>query len=233
MNTVLVQLTAAMSGAPLVAFGAAFVWGILSVLLSPCHLASIPLVIGYLQRGEAVSTRRAAALATLLALGILVSIALVGGMTAAAGRLLGDLGPWTDYIVAMVFFVFGLHLVGWLPMPEAWLPAANQPHRGPLGAVLFGMVFGLALGPCTFGFMAPVLGVSFGISAASTAFAAGMVILFGLGQCAIIGIAGASSNWIRRWLAWRKGAAGALWLRRVCGVLVFAGGVYLLIGTNG
>lgn len=232
MDTVFFQLTEAMSGAPLVALGAAFVWGLFSVLLSPCHLASIPLVIGYLQRGEAVSTRRAAALATLLALGILVSIALIGALTAAAGRLLGDLGPWTDYVVATVFFVFGLHLVGWLPMPEAWLSAAHQPRRGPLGALLFGMVFGLALGPCTFGFLAPVLGLSFGISAASTALAAGMVILFGLGQCAIIGLAGASSNWIRRWLAWRKGVAGTLWLRRVCGVLVFAAGVYLLTGTN-
>ena len=220
-----------MSGAPLIALAAAFGWGVLSIILSPCHLASIPLIVGFLQDGGTVTPRRAAGLSTLFALGILGSIALVGALTAAAGRMLGDLGPWGNYAVAAVFLVFGLHLLDLFPLPECGRPAANQSRRGPLGALLFGLIFGVALGPCTFGFMAPVLGVTFGMAVTAPAFAFGMLLLFGLGHCTVIGLAGASSTWVQRWLAWNNGTLGAKWLRRACGALVILAGVWLMFSA--
>ncbi len=217
-----------MSGAPLVALAAAFAWGVLSIVLSPCHLASIPLIVGFLQGGGSISTRRAAALSTLFAFGILVSIALIGALTAAAGRMLGDVGAWGNYAMAVLFFVFGLHLLDLLPMPEGWRPAPGAPRRGALGALVFGLIFGVALGPCTFGFMAPVLGVTFGMAAAAPVFAFAVLALFGLGHCTVIGLAGASSSWVQRWLDWQNGTPGAKWLRRGCGLLVLAAGFWLV-----
>jgi len=231
VETLFIRLTDAMSGAPLIALAAAFAWGVLSIVLSPCHLASIPLIVGYLQGGGAVTPRRAAGLSTLFALGILASIALIGGLTAAAGRMLGDLGPWANYAVAAVFFVFGLHLLDVLPIPDGWRPAPGQPRRDALGALLFGLVFGVALGPCTFGFMAPVLGVTFGMAKTAPVFAFGVLVLFGLGHCTVIGLAGFSSTWVQRWLAWQDNTAGAQWLRRGCGVLVLAAGGWLLVNA--
>jgi cytochrome c-type biogenesis protein len=228
METLFSRLSDAMNGAPLVALAAAFAWGVLSIVLSPCHLASIPLIVGFLQGGSAVTPRRAAGLSTLFALGILLSIALIGAATAAAGRMLGDLGPWGNYAVAGVFFVFGLHLLDVLPIPDGWRPAPNQPRRGALGAFLFGLVFGVALGPCTFGFMAPVLGVTFGMAKTAPVFAFGVLALFGLGHCAVIGLAGVSSTWVQHWLDWQNGTPGAKWLRRACGLLVLLAGVYLV-----
>jgi cytochrome c-type biogenesis protein len=221
-------LTEAISGAPLVAIAAAFAWGILSIILSPCHLSSIPLIVGFLQGREQVSPRRAAGLSALFAIGILLSIALIGVATAAAGRMLGDLGRWGNYGVALVFFVFGLHLLGVLPLPDAWQPAPNQPRRGPLGAFLFGLIFGVALGPCTFSFMAPVLGLTFSNASSSPFFAAGVLTAFALGHCAVIGFAGVSSSWVQRWLSWQNDTPAARWLRRGCGVLVLLGGVYMI-----
>lgn len=229
-------LTAAVAGAPLVALAAAFAWGVLSIVLSPCHLASIPLIVGFLQGGDArgqtqLSGQRAAGLSALFAAGILVSIALIGGLTAAAGRMLGDLGPWGNYAVATVFFVFGLHLLDLLPLPEGWRPSPAQPRRGAAGALAFGLLFGLALGPCTFGFMAPVLGVTFSVATTSPVFAFGLLAAFGLGHCAVIGLAGVSSHRVQRWLSWQGDHPGARWLRRSCGALVVGGGVYLLLGA--
>jgi cytochrome c-type biogenesis protein len=232
MEMLFVRLSDAMSGTPLIALAAAFAWGVLSIVLSPCHLASIPLIVGFLQGGGAVSSRRAAGLSTLFALGILVSIALIGAVTAAAGRMLGDLGSWGNYAVALVFFVFGLHLLDVLPLPEGWRPAPNQPRRGPVGAVLFGLIFGVALGPCTFGFMAPVLGVTFGVARTAPAFALGVLVLFALGHCAVIASAGVSSTWVQRWLAWQNDTPGAKWLRRVCGGMIVAAGIWLVITTG-
>jgi cytochrome c-type biogenesis protein len=229
MESLFVRLSEAMNGAPLVALAAAFAWGVLSIVLSPCHLASIPLIVGYLQGGQRVSPKRAAGLATLFAGGILVSIALIGAATAAAGRMLGDLGPWSSYAVAAVFLVFGLHLLDLLQLPAGWRPAPQQPRRGAWGALLFGLVFGVALGPCTFGFMAPVLGVTFGLAPSAPVLALGVLALFGVGHCVVIGFAGFSSTWVQRWLSWQDDTPGAKWLRRVCGLLVLGAGVWLVI----
>lgn len=232
MESLFVSLTDAMAGAPLVALFAAFAWGVLSIVLSPCHLASIPLIVGFLQGGGAVTPRRAAGLSALFALGILGSIALIGVITAAAGRMLGDLGPWGNYAVAAVFFVFGLHLLDLLPIPDGWRAAPNRPRRGAMGALLFGLVFGVALGPCTFGFMAPVLGVTFGMAKTAPVFAFGVLVLFGLGHCTVIGLAGFSSTWVQLWLSWQGNTPGAKWLRRCCGVLVLAAGGWLVLSTD-
>jgi cytochrome c-type biogenesis protein len=231
METLFSGLSEAMSGAPLIALLAAFAWGVLSIVLSPCHLASIPLIVGFLQGGGAVTPRRAAGLSTLFALGILMSIALIGALTAAAGRMLGDLGSWGNYAVAVIFFIFGLHLLDLLAIPDGWRAAPNQPRRGALGAFLFGLIFGVALGPCTFGFMAPVLGVTFSMAKTAPVFAFGVLVLFGLGHCAVIGLAGFSSTWVQRWLDWQDSTPGAKWLRRACGVLVLAAGVQLVLSA--
>jgi cytochrome c-type biogenesis protein len=131
-----------------------------------------------------------------------------------------------------VFLVFGLHLLDVLPLPEAWRPAPGQPRRGVLGAFLFGFIFGVALGPCTFGFMAPVLGVTFGMAQSAPVFALGVLFLFGLGHCTVIGLAGVSSAWVQRWLDWQNGTPGAKWLRRACGLLVLLAGGWLLYSTR-
>jgi cytochrome c-type biogenesis protein len=232
LETLFNRLSDAMSGAPTLALAAAFIWGVLSIVLSPCHLASIPLIVGFLQSGRTASARRAAALSTLFAVGILGSIALIGALTAAAGRMLGDLGPWGNYSVAAVFFVFGLHLLDALPLPEICQPTPHQPKRGALGALTFGLIFGVALGPCTFGFMAPVLGVTFSVASSSPGFALGLLGLFGLGHCAVIGLAGVSSHAVQRWLNWHHGTPGSKWLRRACGALLIPAGGYLLMNAR-
>ena len=234
LESIFINLSGAMAGAPIVALAAAFGWGVLSIVLSPCHLASIPLIVGFLQGGGRadLSPGRAAGLSTLFASGILVSIAVIGVITAAAGRMLGDVGPWGIYAVAALFFVFGLHLLDLLPLPESWRARPAAPRRGPWGAFVFGLVFGLALGPCTFGFMAPVLGVTFATASTAPVFALGLLGFFGLGHCAVIGFAGASSRWVQRWLAWQGEHPAAKWLRRLCGVLVIVAGVWLLFSAR-
>lgn len=234
MEKIFIQLSDALNASPLIALGAAFAWGVLSIVLSPCHLASIPLIVAFLQgdkgaAGAPVSMRRALTLSTLFALGILVSIAAIGGLTAAAGRMLGDLGIWGNYAVAAVFFVFGLYLLDVIRLPEMWRPAPNQSRRGAVGALVFGVVFGIALGPCTFGFMAPVLGVTFRVASTQTLFALALLAMFGIGHCLVIAIAGASTNSVQRWLAWQNDSSGAKWLRRACGVLIIASGIYLIV----
>lgn len=227
MQELFTSLSRAVEGAPAVALGAAFVWGVLSIVLSPCHLASIPLIVGFIDEQGRMSTRRALAISTLFAAGILVTIALVGAITAAAGRMLGDLGAWGNWLVAAVFFVVGLHLVGMIPLPLG--PAAvTMKRRGMLAALVLGLVFGLALGPCTFAYMAPMLAVTFRLAAASPVYGALLLVAYGVGHCSVIVLAGTSTELLQKYLNWNERSKGAVIVRRVCGVLILAAGLYLI-----
>ena len=61
-------------------------------MLSPCHLSSIPLIVGFISGQGRVTTARAFGIAALFAAGILITIAGLGVATAAAGRMMGDVG---------------------------------------------------------------------------------------------------------------------------------------------
>ena len=95
MEELFTHLSRAVEGTPLVAIAASFVWGILSVLLSPCHLASIPLIVGFINGQGRMTTLRAFGLASLFAVGILITIEAIGAITAAAGRMMGEVEKYT------------------------------------------------------------------------------------------------------------------------------------------
>ena len=98
-------LTTALTQSPEIAIVAAFVWGILSVILSPCHIACIPLIVGFIDGQGNISTGRAFVLSLLFGLGILITIGLIGLITGLAGRMLGDIGGYGNYLVVIVFCV--------------------------------------------------------------------------------------------------------------------------------
>jgi cytochrome c-type biogenesis protein len=232
MDTLFTWLSDAMIGAPWLAVLAAAGWGVASLVLSPCHLASIPLVVGFIAKRKDTTPRQAFGCALLFALGILVSIAAVGGATAAAGRMLGDVGPWANYVVAAVLLVVGLNLLGVLPLP--WERGVSLPrYHGNAAALLLGLIFGLALGPCTFAYLAPVLAVIFAVARSQPGFAALLLLAYGIGHCTLIVVAGASAERVQRVLDWNGNSRGAVWMRRACGLFVLAGAAWLMVTAAG
>jgi len=228
MERIFTSLTHAVEGTPAIALTAAFVWGVLSILLSPCHLASIPLIVGFIDKHGRMSTRRTFAVSLLFAVGILITIAAIGAVTAAAGRIMGDLGPYANYFVAAIFFVVGLHLLDVIPSPFSGPGRVGMKRKGMLAAFILGLVFGLALGPCTFAYMAPMLAVT--LTVASKALFYGIVLLlaYGIGHCSVIVLAGTCTGLVQRYMNWNEKSRGAVILKRICGVLVLLGGIYLI-----
>jgi cytochrome c-type biogenesis protein len=221
-------LAGAVEGSPAVAILASFLWGILSILLSPCHLSSIPLIIGFIGEQGDRTGRRAFQLSALFAVGILVTIAVIGAITASLGRMLGDLGPFVNYAVAIVFFVLGLHFLGLFPLPWSGPGVRSTRRKGLLAAFLLGLFFGIGVGPCTFAYMAPMLGVTFKVAARSWLYGLALLLAYGVGHCSIIVGAGTSAELVQRYLNMQEKSRGVTLLRQACGVLVILAGVYLI-----
>jgi len=222
------SLTHAVEGSPGIALAAAFAWGVLSIVLSPCHLTSIPLIVGFIDKQGRTTTGRAFVVSTLFSVGILVTIGLVGVITAAAGRIMGDVGRYGNYIVAVVFFLVGLHLLDVIPMPWSGPGRVGMKRKGMLAAVVLGLVFGLALGPCTFAYMAPMLAVTFKVATARLWYGGLLLVAYGVGHCSVIVLAGTSTELVQRYLDWNERSKGAVILKRICGVLVIFGGLYII-----
>lgn len=101
----------------IIALTTSLLWGMLSILLSPCHLTSIPLIIAFIGEQGKMSTKRAFWLATSFSLGTLATIAAIGLISRLLGRMLGDIGFYGNYIVAIIFFIIGLHLLEVIQLP--------------------------------------------------------------------------------------------------------------------
>ena len=109
---------------------AAFAWGVVSIVFSPCHLASVPLIVGFISTQEDASTGRAFRLSLVFSLGVLASIALIGvDHRGRSGGMFGDLGSIGNVAVAVVFFVFGLYLMDLLPLRWAGASRVDEAPR--------------------------------------------------------------------------------------------------------
>ena len=228
MEQLFIILSRAVDGSPAWALSAAFAWGVLSVILSPCHLASIPLIVGFISEQGNLSTRRAFAISTLFAVGILVTIAAIGAITAAAGRMMGDVGRYGNYFVSLIFLLVGLHLLGLIAMPWSGIGQVGMKRKGLVAAFVLGLIFGIALGPCTFAYMAPVLAVAFKVGSASFLYGALLLLAYGTGHCAVLVAAGTSAELVQYFLNWNEKSKGISLVKALCGVLVILGGMYMI-----
>jgi len=215
-----------------IALLASFGWGVLSILLSPCHLSSIPLVVGFISSQGKISLSRTFYISLIFSIGILITIAGIGIITASLGRLMGDVGAIGNYLVAGIFFIVGLYLLDIINFDWNNSGLRQTKSKGLLAALILGLLFGIALGPCTFAYMAPVLGIVFQTAQTSFASASMLLLAFGLGHCSVIVGAGTLSKKVQQYLNWSEESKTILWIKRICGFLVILGGVYLIMNVS-
>ncbi len=196
----------------------AFVWGLASLFLSPCHLASVPLLTAYVSGGiDRTGSREAVVCSFLFGFGLWLAVGAAGAACAAAGRLLGDLPPAASLAAGLVMTAFGLDTAGVLSLR---LPTASLPgvRRGRAGAFALGAMFGVFSGPCTFGFLAPVLAAA--TAKATPLEGALLAAAFGLGHVVPLVAAGCLAERTARLLASSRFRRGSLFGRRVAGFVV-------------
>ncbi len=215
-----------MGGMAVAALGC-FLWGMISVLFSPCHLASIPLIIGYVGgQNELVEGRRAAVYSILFTTGLFITIALIGVVCAMLGRMLGDVGPWWTILIGAVLIWVALDMLGVAKCSLGGSLMGRLRVRGMGGAFVLGLAYGVLSGSCTFGFIAPILA----IITVQERIASGilLIVLFAIGHCLPIVLAGSSSAWVRRMLSSSSFGRASQRFRTAAGVLVGLLGLYFI-----
>jgi cytochrome c-type biogenesis protein len=232
INDIFTFLNSWLSGNYIFAVFAAFGWGVLSIVLSPCHLTSIPLVIGFINSKQFITVRKSFHISLIFSSGVLISIALIGSLTASLGLIMGNLGSTGNYFTAVVFFLVGLYLLDILRLPDKWTSQRTQMKssegKGIIQPLVIGLAFGLGLGPCTFAFMAPVLGIVFGIASSNLLYAVILLLAFAAGHCFVIVLAGTLTAKVQQFLNWTDNSRAMLYIKKICGALVIGGGVYFI-----
>ncbi|MDA8141520.1 MAG: sulfite exporter TauE/SafE family protein [Desulfobacteraceae bacterium] len=216
-----------MSAGSAIAMAGACLWGMVSVLFSPCHMASIPLIVAYVGGQQyAIHPRRAVWYAGAFSLGLFITIALVGIVCALLGRMLGDVGSWWQVIVGLVLIWVALGMLGVQACSMSGSLLYRLNFRGVFGAFGLGLGYGILSGSCTFGFIAPILAIV--TIQQKVLFGALMMVLFALGHCLPIVVAGSSTAMVRKLMessAWQE---SSMWFRRGAGVLIALLGIYFI-----
>lgn len=133
--------------------------------------------------------------------------------------------PITLALMAVVLVWAVANLIGLGQASDAIL---RENYKSILAAFLLGLIFGIALGPCTFAYMAPILAVAFKMSGTSLLCGALLLLVYGAGHCSVIVAAGTSTEMVQHYLNWNERSKGTLVIKDVCGVLVLLGGRYLI-----
>jgi cytochrome c-type biogenesis protein len=228
LDEILISVTNWLMAGPILALPGSFLWGMVSVLLSPCHMASIPLLIAYVAGQNIIPPPRQAALyAVLFAIGIFITIMVVGLISAAAGRMLGDVGPWWQTAVGIL-----LLWVAWTLFRPPQCSATGSvisrlQIQGAKGAFILGLAYGILSGVCTFGFIAPILGVI----TLQNEIVVGvlMLTLFGIGHCLPLVICGMFSARTMELLHSRTGQNTVAVMRKLAAMVIAGLGVYFSI----
>ena len=205
-----------------------FVWGMISVMFSPCHLASIPLIIAYVGgQHQAMSPKQASYYAALFTLGLFITIAIIGIVCALLGRMLGDVGNYWQILIGLVLVWVALGMLGVdkCAMSGSLLYRLNL--KGQFGAFALGLSYGILSGSCTFGFIAPILA----IITVQQKVAAGIlfILLFAVGHCLPIVIAGSSTAAVRRLMENSTWQGAGNWFRKVAGMVICLLGIYFIV----
>ena len=228
MEPLFLTVTEWISRGTTLAAAGCFLWGMISVLFSPCHLASIPLIIAYVGGQErAIYPKQAAAYAGAFTVGLFITIALVGIICALLGYMLGDVGPYWQVLIGGVLVWVALGMLGVEKCRISGSLLYRLNLRGLLGAFGLGLGYGVLSGTCTFGFIAPILA----IITVQQKFTTGVlfILLFALGHCLPIMAAGSSTAVVRKVLENSAWQGAGLWFRKGAGVMICLLGAYFII----
>ncbi len=209
---------------PAFAIVAVFAGGLVSAA-SPCVLAVIPLVIGYVGGYSQGDKKKAFRYALVFALGLAITFTLMGAAAGLIGSFLGLTGKYFFWAIAAIAVIMGLSLIGLFEIRIPFKDKLKVKTGGLLGAFLMGLLFGLASTPCA----TPVLVVLLALVATKGRILYGTFLLFvyAIAHCALIVLAGTITGFVESFAKSRGATNFSIWSKRISGAIIILVGGYI------
>ena len=215
------------AGGTAIAAAGCFIWGMISVVFSPCHLASIPLIVAYVGGQETLlKPRQAAHYSIAFTVGLFITITLIGIICALLGRMLGDVGNYWQVLVGLVLVWVALGMLGVEKCSMSGSLLYKLKLHGVGGALALGLAYGVLSGSCTFGFIAPILAIVTVQEKVLTGVL--FILLFAIGHCLPIVVAGSSTAAVKRLMENSSWQGAGNWFRKGAGVVIALLGIYFI-----
>ena len=193
---------------------------------NPCVLAMIPLLMGVVAGGEVTSIKKSLGFSALFVLGLSITFAILGLISALMGKMLGDVGAFWKYLVAGVCLIMSFHLLGLFKFNINLPQPMNVRRGGPVGAFLLGLLFGVVSSPCAVPILAVLL--AYVGSQGNVVYGGFLLLIYALGHSALILVAGTSMGAAKRLIESKGLRRTNLVLQRIAGVIVILVGAYFL-----
>ena len=206
-------------------FWLSFLGGVVASI-SPCSLAMIPLIVGYIGGYSNEKSGKTLLQMIFFVLGTAIVFSIIGIICALTGKVFVSFaGGYFGLVLASIVMIMGLKLVGILdfdmPVVIKEMPQ-NEGHNTFLYPILLGAVFALAGTPCSTPILAAIM--AFASLSASLAQSVIMLFLFAIGQGIILILAGFLTSHLKNWKGFYKFSD---WLLKISGGLLVIASIYI------
>ncbi|MBN2356689.1 thioredoxin fold domain-containing protein, partial [candidate division KSB1 bacterium] len=200
----------------------------LALNLTPCVYPVIPLTVSYFG-GQSSRSRGANFIKALFYLtGIAISFALLGIVSAMAGKQWGFLfqSPWFVVVIASIILLMAASMFGAfeITVPSALLTKLGRSREGIIGALIMGLTVGVIIAPCAAGIIIGLVGL---VAKLGLVFKGGLLFfVMGLGLGLPYLLLATFSGLLNRL---PQSGMWMVWVKKVFGFLLIAVALYFII----
>jgi len=203
---------------------AVFFGGLISAA-SPCVLAAIPLIIGYVGGYSEGKKKKAAFYSLVFILGLSITFTVLGAAASAMGSFLSFAGRWLYVGLAVIAVVMGLQLMGLITIPLPFQSTQQVKSRGLWGAFLLGLLTGTVSSPCATPVLAVIL--AYVSTQGDILYGGSLLFAYAVGHCALIFVAGLSIGLTENIVSSKGIKNFSVYSKRFSGALLVVVGLYL------
>lgn len=211
--------------APLLSLAA----GIISSL-TPCSLASIPMILAYVGATSA-TPKKAFRLSLAMALGMAVTFGVFGSVASAIGHMMHEAGHWWKAVMGILMILMALqiweviHIIPHIHMTE------KVSRRGYTGAFLTGALSGLFASHCAVPVMVALLALAAEVSR-GIGWGILLMVCYAVGHSILLLLAGTGYGYVEQMMKDPRLGAVNKWLRIILGVIILAVGLVMFLGES-
>jgi cytochrome c-type biogenesis protein len=210
---------------PLFAYLAVFLAGLIASA-SPCTLIIFPLIISYVGGYAEGDIRRSALYSFLFAVGLAITYTILGAIAALTGNLLGAVGGYWKYLLAAAAVAVGLNMIGLIRINVPTTAVSRIKQKGLIGALVLGLLFGIASSPCATPVLALIL--AYVASTKNPYYGISLLFVYALAYMAMIFAVGVSAGAATALLSSTKFQRTSAYLQKAAGGVFILAGIYFL-----